>query len=102
MEAIKTIWKYLSDDIERTFVDLSKAFDTVDHSIFFEICYRHGFRYPIHGFLKSYLENRYQYVDIEKQFSQKRSIVCGVSQVSIHGPLLFLLNEYDLPEVPIT
>ena len=44
-----------------TFLDLKKSFDTVDHNILLQKCYRYGLRGPIYNILKSYLSNRIQY-----------------------------------------
>ena len=79
------------------FIDLSKAFDTVDHSILLKKLELYGITDRNHGWLKSYLSNRRQFVQInEKEKTSLETISCGVPQGSILGPLLFLLYVNDL------
>ena len=79
------------------FIDLSKAFDTVDHSILLKKLELYGITDRNHGWLKSYLSNRRQFVQInEKEKTSLETISCGVPQGSIFGPLLFLLYVNDL------
>ena len=73
------------------FVDLQKAFGTVDHQILLAKLSHYGIRGVSNDWFKSYLSNRSQYVSITGYDSGLAAINCGVPQGSVLGTLLFLL-----------
>ena len=77
-------------------LDLSAAFDTVDHRILIEELFHCGIRDLSLALLKSYLKDRYQQVVIGNAVSESSLFHCRVPQGSVLGPILFLVYTHSL------
>ena len=79
------------------YLDLSKAFDTLDHAILFDTLFQYGIRGNPLKLISIYLENRQQFVEFRNTKSNILQISTGVPQGSMLGPLLFLIYINHFP-----
>ena len=98
---IDPIKKHLDNDyfVCGVFIDLQKTFDTVNHEILLIKLDFYGIRGLPNSWLKSFLENIEQYVNLPRHSLSVKTVNCGVTQGLTLGPLFFLLYINDLQSV---
>uniref|UniRef100_A0A914NFB3 Reverse transcriptase domain-containing protein n=1 Tax=Meloidogyne incognita TaxID=6306 RepID=A0A914NFB3_MELIC len=84
--------------VDVIYFDYRKAFDSISHKKLLDKLTNFGITGALHKWIASYLSNRKFKVKIQTSFSNTKSIISGVPQGSILGPLLFILYISDLPE----
>ena len=91
IEVVDSIYKHLDnhDYVVGIYIDLQKAFDTVDHNILLAKMYKYGIRGTMHKWFQSYLCDRKQYTCVSNSSSCLADVKCGVPQGSVLEPILF-------------
>ena len=84
-------------EVSTIFIDLSKAFDTLNHNLLRAKLNVYGFSFNVIKYIQSYLSERFQRVDINSNFREWCKTLLGVQQGSFLSPILFNIIINDFP-----
>ena len=84
------------------FIDLKKAFDTLNHEILVKKLEHYGIQGIASKWIISYLTSRKQYVNIQDTSSEHKEILCGIPQGSTLGPKLFIIYINEICNISPT
>lgn len=88
---------YLNDaETDVIYLDYAKAFDKVDHSLLLKKVHFYGIRGEIYNWIKQFLTNRTQKVVVDGKHSRPETVLSGVPQGTVLGPILFLIFANDM------
>ena len=76
-------------------MDLSKTFDKINHGRLLANLEAHGFSMKVLRLMHSYLNNRKQQVQLKNKYNSESTVIAGIQQDSVDGPLLFNLFIND-------
>ena len=98
IEIVDNIIEYIEKGflVAGVYLDLSKAFDCVDHEILLYKLHHYGIRGDTHRWLQDYLSNRKQFTHVNGTDSKLQTVNIGVPQGSVLGPLLFIVYVNDI------
>ena len=79
-----------------TYIDMAKAFDTVNHEILIKKLQKLGFIGKLLEILRNFLENRKQCTSVNGYVSNQENVICGIPQGSTVGPLMYIIYVNDI------